>query len=215
MLKREASWLGERLRSWPVDRGVVLNIGSSNRTFREQVQPWIEAQVFAPARRHGLRIVHQDLFPADGVDIACDLLSEEGQARLRGLGIFGIVCSNVLEHVVDRPAFAAAITRLLPEGGRALITVPNRFPYHPDPIDTNYRPLPQELSALFDGLQATQEVLLRCGGLFELVFANPQRLLRATPSDSAAGHTERRLGDWLPYTVRSFRMACVELTRAS
>jgi SAM-dependent methyltransferase len=214
MLRREALWLGERLCRWPTDRGVVLNIGSSSLQFRQQVQPWIEQQVFAPARAHGLRVVHQDLFAAEGVDVAGDLLSDECQARLRRLDIFGVVCSNVLEHVLDRPAFAAAITRLLPKAGRALITVPNRFPYHPDPIDTNYRPQPRELSALFDGMQATQEVLLRCGGLFELVFANPQRLLRAKPSDSAAGHTERRLGDWLPYTVRSFRMACVELTCA-
>lgn len=215
MLKKEATWLGQRLCTWPTDRGVVLNIGSSSRQFREQVQPWIEQHVFAPARAHGLSIVHQDLFPADGVDFAGDLLAPDCRERLRELNIFGVVCSNVLEHVLDRPAFADAITELLPKGGRALITVPNRFPYHPDPIDTNYRPTPRELSSLFTRMRATSEALLPCGRLFELVLANPQRLLRPKASDSAAGNTERRLGDWLPYTVRRFRMACVELTRTA
>jgi SAM-dependent methyltransferase len=214
MLKHEAAWLGERLRAWPVDKGVVLNIGSSSAQFRAQVQPWIEQRVFGPARLHGLRIVHQDLYAAEGVDVAGDLLSSECQARLRALNVFGVICSNVLEHVPDRPAFAAAIAGVLPAGGRALITVPNRFPYHPDPIDTGYRPTPAELKSLFPELTSIHERLLRCGRLWELVLANPSRLLRPKPGDSAAGPAERRVMDWLPYVARSFRMACVELARA-
>jgi hypothetical protein len=120
----------------------------------------------------------------------------------------------VLEHVVDRPAFANAITALLPKGGRALVTVPNRFPYHPDPIDTNYRPTPEELRALFPELGARRVELLRCGRLLDLVLANPSRLKASRPEDSAAPPAPRRLGDWLPHVVRTFKMACVELERA-
>jgi hypothetical protein len=100
---------------------------------------------------------------------------------------------------------------LIPDGGRALITVPNRFPYHPDPIDTGYRPTTKEISSLFPDMTTINESMLRCGRLWDLALANPSRLLRAKASDSAAGNTERKLGHWLPYTVRSFRMSCVEM----
>jgi SAM-dependent methyltransferase len=193
----------------------VLNIGSSSAQFRRQVQPWIEEEVFAKGRARGLSFVHQDLFPADGVDLTGDLLSDACQARIRELRVFGVICSNVLEHVTDRPAFAAAISNLLPKGGRALVTVPNRFPYHPDPIDTNYRPTCVELSSLFSDLTTTRADLLRCGRLLDLVLANPERVRPAKVGDSAAPPAKRRLADWLPYTVRSFRMACVELARAA
>ena len=73
MLREEACWLAARLRSWPCDRGVVVNIGSSSGAFRSETQPWIDELVFAPARARGLSIVHQDLFPAPGVDVAGDL----------------------------------------------------------------------------------------------------------------------------------------------
>lgn len=213
MLKREAQWLGQRLSSWPGDRGVVLNVGSSSGEFRTVVQPWIDQYLFAPARARGIQLVHQDLFPASGVDIAGDLLSEECQARVAKLDVFGVVCSSVLEHVTDRPAFVASLTRLLPPGGRALITVPYHFPYHPDPIDTLFRPEPAALRALFPELRANSVDLLHCGRLLDLVLAQPERVFRKAPSDPSARLMERRLSDWLPYLLRSFKVACVELER--
>lgn len=213
MLKTEAQWLGDRLAHWPTDRGVVLNIGSSSAEFRTQVQPWIEKSIFAPARARGLRVVHQDLFPAPGVEIAGDLLSSECQAQLAKLDVFGVICSSVLEHVTDRPAFADAIVRLLPPGGRALISVPNRFPYHPDPIDTLFRPDCDSLHALFPALEVNSAQLLSCGNLIDLVLAQPDRVFRKAPVAAQAKLMERRLSDWLPYLLRSFKMACVELQR--
>jgi SAM-dependent methyltransferase len=213
MLKHEAQWLGQRLARWPSDRGVVLNVGSSSGEFRTHVQPWIDEYLFAPARARGVELVHQDLFPASGVDIAGDLLSAECQARVAELKVFGVVCSSVLEHVTDRHEFTASLARLLPPGGRALITVPYRFPYHPDPIDTLFRPSPAELRALFPELRANKVELLRCGRLLDLVLAQPERVFRKPPSDPNARLMERRLADWLPYLLRSFKVACVELER--
>jgi SAM-dependent methyltransferase len=213
MLEAEAKWLGNRLAQWPTNRGVVLNIGSSSGEFRTETQPWIDQLIFAPARARGLSVVHQDLFPAKGVDVAGDLLASATQAQLAKLSVYGIVCSNVLEHVTDRPGFAAVLTRLLPPGGRALVTVPHRFPYHPDPIDTMFRPDVDALRALFPSLQCNAAQLLRCGRLLDLVLAQPDRIRRKAPSDPGSKLPERRLADWLPYLVRSFKMACVELQR--
>jgi hypothetical protein len=212
MLKSEAAWLAARLDAWPTDRGVVVNVGSSSAAFRSETQPWIEQLVCAPARARGLRIVHQDLFAADGVDVAGDLLEASCQTELRALGVFGVVCSSVLEHVTDRAAFARAIQGLLPAGGRALVTVPQRFPYHPDPIDTMFRPDVAGLLSLFPELRADATRSLRCGRLLDLVRANPARV-RAREQD---GDTPKRLlRDWLPYLVREFVVTCAELVRTS
>jgi hypothetical protein len=59
------------------------------------------------------------------------------------------VCSNLLEHLTDRAAFARAMTKILPAGGIAIVTVPRSYPFHADPIDTGYRPLPDEIATLF------------------------------------------------------------------
>jgi hypothetical protein len=40
------------------------------------------------------------------------------------------------------------------------VTVPFDYPYHPDPIDTMYRPSPKEIAFLLD--QGSVEVLKQC-----------------------------------------------------
>ena len=215
MLKNEANWINDRLQTWPTHEGVVLNVGSASGAFRTQVQPWIDGRVFRPARNRGVKIIHQDLFAADGVDIVGDLLSASCQARVGQLNISGIICSNVLEHVPDRRTFAATLSAILPKGGRALITVPFRFPYHPDPIDTRYRPSPSELVALFPQLHPVAAEVVSCGRLLDLVLANPSRAIRGNRGDIARGRSPRKLSDWLPFVIRPFRMSCLDLVRNS
>jgi hypothetical protein len=57
----------------------------------------------------------------------------------------------MLEHVRDRAAVTAACEEIVGPGGLILATVPSSFPYHADPIDTGYRPAPDELAAAFHG----------------------------------------------------------------
>jgi hypothetical protein len=210
MLKTEAQWLGARLASWPTDRGVVVNVGSSNYHFRTKIQPWIEHYVLSPARTNGLTIVNQDLFPGEGIDIAGDFLSDQCMALLRQFQVYGVICSNVLEHVLNPAAFAKALWDVIPPSGRALVTVPYRFPYHADPIDTGYRPNISELLSLFPESQIIRAEIVRCRSLFNLVRDNPLRAL------SIGFHHESRRNksgfkNWLPYLVRAFKITCVEI----
>ena len=62
-----------------------------------------------------------------------------------------LLIANLLEHVRDRAAVAAACEEIVGPGGLILATVPSSFPYHADPIDTGYRPSPGELAAAFPG----------------------------------------------------------------
>jgi hypothetical protein len=132
----------------------LLNLGSSTRAFREQARPHIERELFAPLRAAGIEIVHSDLKQADGVDVPGDILDPAVRADLKARGFRSLLIANMLEHVRDRAAVAAACAEIVGPGGLILATVPSSFPYHADPIDTGYRPRPEALAAAFPGCEA-------------------------------------------------------------
>ena len=113
------------------------------------IKPHIERELFAPLREAGVKIVHCDLKEDEGVDFAGDILDPEVIRRLKGMGFKCILLSNLLEHVPDREAVAAACEEIVGSGGFILATVPSSYPYHADPIDTYYRPSPAELANAF------------------------------------------------------------------
>ena len=165
-----------RLREILLAQGEVsplLNLGSSTRAFREGTKPHIERELFAPLRDAGIEILHSDLKQADGVDVAGDILDPAVCATLKGRGFGALLIANMLEHVRDRAAVAAACEEIVGPGGLILATVPRSFPYHADPIDTGYRPTPAQLAALFTrsdvllteevkGLTYKDEIAARC-----------------------------------------------------
>jgi hypothetical protein len=184
--------------------------------------------VFAPLRERGVRVVHQDLQAADGVDLVGDLLSTDAVQAARRLGVRSVICSNVLEHVPDPHAFARGLLALTDQGGRLFITVPRTFPYHPDPIDTLFRPTIDELRQLFPGTELCAGALLPCGRLHNLALANPRRVLtrakqallgfsaRPANDQSAPAPTDHAaLSGFLPYLFRSFEVSALDLRRVS
>jgi SAM-dependent methyltransferase len=147
----EARWIrGAIDRRAPATGTTVLDIGSSTATFRQQIQPHIDAEIFAPLRAKGAAVTHLDAKQDEGVDLVCDI-TDPGQDALAAIGrTFGMVlCCNLLEHVVDREATARQAARLVAEGGHLIVTVPGNYPEHHDPIDTLFRPTPSDLEALF------------------------------------------------------------------
>jgi hypothetical protein len=141
-----------RIRELLLEAGQVsplLNLGSSTWTFRTVEKPHIEAELFAPLRERGIAVDHCDLKAGEGVDISGDILDAALRGRLIGRGYRCVLLSNVLEHVRDRTAVAAACEDIVGPGGLILATVPASFPYHADPIDTLYRPEPADLAATF------------------------------------------------------------------
>lgn len=149
MFIEEAEWIAEAVGHLPLP-ATVLDVGSSTSEFRERVQPHIQERVFRPLQQRGCEIVHLDAKEGNGVDLTCDL-TDPTLAAVAAVGrTFQLVlCCNLLEHVVDRPLVARNITALVADGGFLLVTVPQRYRYHEDPIDTMYRPQPAELAELF------------------------------------------------------------------
>jgi hypothetical protein len=165
VLKSEAAWLGRRLQELPSeDLSPLLSVGSGESELRA-TQPWLDELVYAPLVRRDVRVLHHELRPGPGVDVAGDLTDPAFLTELGELGVRSVMCCNVLEHVPEPARIAAAIEAAVLPGGYAFVTVPHRFPYHPGPIDTMFRPSPEELRRLFPRLEQVDAAEIRCESL--------------------------------------------------
>jgi len=146
----EASVIGDLLQGLAAEAiSPLVNIGSSTKRFRTAEQPHIEQRIFGPLLARGVKVFHADVKADEGVDLVGDVLQPAFCARIRQLQPKAILCSNVLEHVVDVDAFAAALEGLAPPGAFLLVSAPCSYPYHLDPIDNGFRPDPKALVATF------------------------------------------------------------------
>ena len=180
MRRQEAAWIGEKLRTLKGAR-VVLNLGSGSKRFREISKPYIDREIFDPLVRAGVRVVHADLKSGEGIDISGDVFDPAVQARLHDLGPEAVLACNIMEHLPKevRARFPAVLDSLLPPGGILVITVPYSYPYHADPIDTLYRPDPEELCACFPGYEVLEARTIDSESYGEeFVAGGPSRMLR-------------------------------------
>jgi SAM-dependent methyltransferase len=148
MLEAEAARLREILLARD-DISPLLNLGSSTRRYREVAKPHIARELFEPLRRAGVAVVHCDLKPGEGVDLVGNLLDPAMMRDLKARRFKCVLAANLLEHVRDPGAVAAACEEIVGPGGLILSTAPASYPYHADPIDTSYRPSPAELAEAF------------------------------------------------------------------
>ena len=150
MFEAEAIWLERLLRQWPPEQlSPLLNVGSSTREFRETTQPWTDRQLFRPLRQRGIKLVHLDARDGEGIDIRADILSDADLPRIMAFQPKAILCCNILEHVREPEALARRCIEIVGPGGLIFVTVPHSYPHHRDPIDTMYRPAPDDLAGLF------------------------------------------------------------------
>jgi SAM-dependent methyltransferase len=142
---------------------VCLNIGSSTKAFREEMQPHVAARFVRPLEQDGIRFVHCDMKQAEGVDEVGDILDPDFRGRLQRYGASLLVCSNLLEHLTEPRKFASACGELVKDGGFGLFSVPHSYPYHPDPIDTMLRLTPAELAAMLPDWTVVRSAELTAG----------------------------------------------------
>jgi hypothetical protein len=161
MLIQEANWFKEQLPALEAAQVFPMcNVGSSTAAFRNHDQPWIDELLFAPLSREGRIVKHLDMKPDPGVDIVGDLGNPEFLQRVASMQFKSVFCSNLLEHVVERDAICRTLLSIIPSAGFLFISVPFSFPYHPDPIDTRFRPNVEELTALFPGTRLVHSAVV-------------------------------------------------------
>ena len=174
MFREEAKWLANIIYSLnPNSVFPMLNIGSSNKKFREQEQPWIDELLFKPARTKGYSIIHTDIKNDIGVDLVGDLCNVDFLKQLSEMNIQSVICSNLLEHINNREEISKIISSIVPQSGYLFVTVPYKYPYHCDPIDTMFRPSIQELSSLFPDFKIVNGEILPGGYLVQSTTTTP------------------------------------------
>jgi hypothetical protein len=167
MLYEEAKWIGNQLTKICKPNSKLLNIGSSSLHSRTIAQPHMEEFIFAPLRNQNVKIIHTDIQDIEGVDLVGDLTDASFVKKLELLNIDCVLCSNLLEHILEKRSLIKAIESIISKGGYGVITVPFVYPYHLDPIDTMFRPKVNELSILFEGLSTETGEYVAANRVFE------------------------------------------------
>lgn len=148
MFREEAIWVHNVLIELPLSGGKVANLGSSTSEFRKKIQPHINDEIIAPLEAKGAQIVNIDIKKDEGVDIEADL-SAINFSEFVNQSFDLIICTNMLEHVVDISLVIDNILKIASPNAYILLTVPKKYPLHFDPIDNGFRPNPAQLAELF------------------------------------------------------------------
>ena len=159
MTKEEALWIAKHINNDEDNYFPLLNLGSSTKDFREKVQPWIDDIIFNPFSNKGKKVLHSDLKEGDGVDLPGNIFDKEFEEQLKNMNFKSIICSNVLEHIIEVDSFCKAIESISSSGTYIIISAPNLYPYHNDPIDTKFRPDVNEIVKLFSQCQLVEGVV--------------------------------------------------------
>ncbi len=149
MIIDESLWIKDKLDQLDLPPGSrIIDIGSSTAEFRQSAQPHIFENVFLPLQKRGFHVLHMDAKSAEGVDIVGNI-EDVNIAQKIGERFDLVICTNLLEHLTDVEKAVESIVHLVSQNGYLLITAPNKYPKHNDPIDTMYRPSDKELQELF------------------------------------------------------------------
>ncbi len=167
MLPKEADWLLKNAVPKIENNTTLLNIGSSNKKFITKVQPHIYYNLIEPLYKKGIKIINVDIKKEKGVDIIANILDKSNRERIKNIDYKNILCSNVLEHIIDLKNFCDSLSELLPLEGYLIITVPYKYPYHPDPIDTMFRPSINQLEEYFHQMELVLGEIVDCGTVKE------------------------------------------------
>ena len=220
MRPEEADMLTRWVRELGLPRGTVcLNVGSSTKEFREEQQPHIAERFIRPLERDGIRFVHCDLKPANGVDEIGDVFDPAFRARLKAYDAGLLICSNLLEHLTEPKRFAQACGEMVRPGGYGLFTVPLSYPYHPDPIDTMLRLTPDELAAMMPGWDVQKSQQLAAGTYLRDLRATGEPMVRLIKQVGRVMLPFYRSRQWKPnahlllWLFRPFRMSMVLLRK--
>ncbi len=179
MLIEEARWLGRKISELPsADIFPMLDVGSGTDELRNEKEPWIDEYVFKVAREANGKVIHSDIIDGQGVDIVGDLRDASFREELRRMNFGSIFCSNLLEHIPNREEIGEMVVDIVPTGGYIIASCPNRYPYHPAPIDTMFRPNIEELARVFPGARLVCGEIVTGETYMGRIIRNPRELIR-------------------------------------
>lgn len=159
MFEEESLWIKEVLDGLDISLiKDVLDVGSSTKEFRTEIQPYIHENVFKPLRNKGSVIYYMDKKDGEDIDYVVDI--ESINAKQIGKVFDLVICCSLLEHVNKPNKACSFLIDLTKKRGFLLVTVPNRYRHHNDPIDTGFRPSIKELTSMFPEMEIIKKELV-------------------------------------------------------
>lgn len=216
----EAKYIGELVKRYTDNKDVrLLNIGSSTKDFRSKISPYIDEEIFSPLESSSVEVTHFDLKDEEGVDISGDIFDSKIQESLKKVRPNLILACNLLEHLEQglREKIPLIIERIIDEGGVVIITVPYSYPLHLDPIDTYYRPSPEELHFLFPQYNLIDSSLIVSSNYFsefrELVLREKLKIIARVFTPFYRPKTWLCIVHRLFWLFRPYVVSCVALQK--
>ncbi|MEM7300774.1 MAG: hypothetical protein AAF468_06785 [Pseudomonadota bacterium] len=217
MMEPEARWIGQEIiklcEAHP--ESVLLNVGSSTAEFRKTSQPVLNLEIFDPLQKLGVDVIHNDLKEDEGVDFVGDICEAELLNLLKSKNINIVLCSNLLEHVEQPQNICSAMQQICQKPGYVVASVPFRFPYHNDPIDTMFRPTPEQIQALFPGSQMMASRIVEVeSSYFSMLKRNRRerfRLLIRIFTPFYKFHNWKKIVSYLPKMFQKIAVSCAVL----
>ena len=152
MFHQESQWIIESLAPRTHTIRTAIDVGAGNDTYTNRPQ---NQAVYKSLAQHSIAVSTLDNDPRSTCDYHHDIAAVADSSLL--VPTFDLVlCTSVLEHVLDIQRAKRNLVSLVEPGGYLLVTVPNRYPAHRSPIDNGYRPTSSELESLFPELSVVR-----------------------------------------------------------
>lgn len=177
MLKEEAEWIQNEIAQLEQSNHTLFpmaNIGCSDEQ-QYHFQPWVKALIESITEKG--KLLNVDIKDSPNVDLVGDLLNPDFIAQLKTHNFQCLLCANILTNIRDKEKFAKSITEVIQDKGFLIVSVSNRYPYVADPVDTLYRPTPEELSQLFPTLTVVSSALVESDSYARLLWRKKKTLL--------------------------------------
>lgn len=219
MFVTEAQWVLGQVKNLKQDVYPILNIGSSTLTGRKRKKPSIQEILFDPLEKNG-EVIHTDIQSGEGIDISGDLNDNEVIEQLKSKKPKLILCNNLLEHVEMPNQICESINAVATLGSYILVSVPYRYPYHYDPIDTMFRPTPEEIHKMFPNTKIIDKEIVSCTRTYYDKLKGSKTLLRSVILRTFLPPVYKPKMWWytvsyLPNLFKKFQVSCVLLKKES
>lgn len=109
-------------------RGLVVDLGCGYGKYREMIEQYADKYVSVDNQSSEIQFNDSHQTPVDYVADVCQTPLPDNYAET-------VICTEVLEHVVNPFALVEEIFRILKPGGRVLLSSGWLAPYHPEPKD--------------------------------------------------------------------------------